>query len=60
LVEAHTYRVQAHTNAMTRAATARTTRSLRGSKRDPLKRLDAYLTERGLLGDEKKDEPPGG
>jgi len=56
LVEAHTYRVQAHTNADDASRYRQDEEVTPWLERDPLKRLDAYLTERGLLGDEKKEE----
>jgi len=56
LVEAHTYRVQAHTNADDASRYREDDEVTPWLERDPLKRLDAYLTERGLLGDEKKEE----
>jgi pyruvate dehydrogenase E1 component alpha subunit len=53
LVEAHTYRMQAHTNAddATRYRADDEVESWAG--RDPIVRLDTYLGDRGLLTDER-------
>jgi len=49
LIEAHTYRMQAHTNADD-ATRYRTDEEVRAwADRDPLVRIEAYLAERGLL-----------
>lgn len=56
LVEAHTYRVQAHTNADD-ATRYRNDEEVRPwLERDPLKRLDAYLSAEGLLDDVRRGE----
>ncbi|TCM51446.1 pyruvate dehydrogenase (acetyl-transferring) E1 component subunit alpha [Kribbella sp. VKM Ac-2568] len=49
LVEAHTYRVQAHTNADDASRYRDDEEVTPWLERDPIKRLDAYLTEQGLL-----------
>jgi pyruvate dehydrogenase E1 component alpha subunit len=56
LVEAHTYRVAAHTNAddATRYRTDDEVRIWRG--RDPIARLETYLTARSLLMDTRATE----
>jgi 2-oxoisovalerate dehydrogenase E1 component alpha subunit len=56
LVEAHTYRVEAHTNADDATRYRNDEEVTPWLARDPLKRLDAYLTEQGLLDEEKKQE----
>lgn len=54
LVEAHTYRVQAHTNADDATRYRSEEEVVAWADRDPLVRLDAYLVERGLLTDERR------
>jgi 2-oxoisovalerate dehydrogenase E1 component alpha subunit len=54
LVEAHTYRVQAHTNADDATRYRNEAEVTPWLERDPIKRLDAYLTEQGLLDDNAK------
>jgi pyruvate dehydrogenase E1 component alpha subunit len=56
LVEAHTYRVQAHTNADDASRYRDDAEVAPWLERDPIKRLDAYLTEAGLLDDDKRTE----
>ncbi|TWD79979.1 pyruvate dehydrogenase E1 component alpha subunit [Kribbella amoyensis] len=56
LVEAHTYRVQAHTNADDAARYRDEAEVKPWLERDPIKRLDAYLTAEGLLDDQRKQE----
>lgn len=51
LIEAHTYRVQAHTNADDATRYREDDEVTPWLERDPLKRLDAYLAEQGLLDD---------
>jgi pyruvate dehydrogenase E1 component alpha subunit len=54
LVEAHTYRMQAHTNAddATRYRDDREVQSW--IERDPITRLERYLTARGILDDQRR------
>ena len=54
LIEAHTYRVQAHTNADDATRYRNDDEVTPWLERDPLKRLDAYLAERGLLDDARR------
>lgn len=49
LVEAHTYRMQAHTNADDATRYRQDSEVAQWAARDPLKRMQVYLTERGLL-----------
>lgn len=56
LVEAHTYRVQAHTNADDATRYRNDAEVAPWLERDPLKRLDAYLSAEGLLDDTKRGE----
>jgi pyruvate dehydrogenase E1 component alpha subunit len=56
LIEAHTYRVQAHTNADDATRYREDEEVTPWLERDPLKRLDAYLTEQGLLDDAHRAE----
>ncbi|MEU4391939.1 thiamine pyrophosphate-dependent enzyme [Kribbella sp. NPDC023855] len=56
LVEAHTYRVQAHTNADDATRYRNDAEVAPWLERDPLKRLDAYLTAEGLLDDVRRGE----
>jgi len=51
LVEAHTYRVQAHTNADDATRYRNDDEVTPWLERDPIKRLEAYLTQEGLLDD---------
>lgn len=56
VVEAHTYRMDAHTNADD-ATRYRKSDEVEGwLARDPLSRLDAYLSSKGLLNDELRAE----
>lgn len=50
LVEAHTYRIEAHTNADDATRYRSSGEELAWSERDPVKRLEAYLRARGILG----------
>jgi 2-oxoisovalerate dehydrogenase E1 component alpha subunit len=54
LIEAHTYRVQAHTNADDATRYRNDEEVTPWLERDPLKRLEAYLVQRGLLDDAQK------
>jgi pyruvate dehydrogenase E1 component alpha subunit len=54
LIEAHTYRVQAHTNADDATRYRNDEEVTPWLERDPLKRLEAYLVRQGLLDDAKK------
>jgi pyruvate dehydrogenase E1 component alpha subunit len=54
LIEAHTYRVQAHTNADDASRYRNDDEVTPWLERDPVKRLDAYLTANGLLDDESR------
>jgi 2-oxoisovalerate dehydrogenase E1 component alpha subunit len=56
LIEAHTYRVQAHTNADDASRYRDENEVTPWLERDPLKRIDAYLTANGLLDDHKRQE----
>ncbi|MFC5261326.1 pyruvate dehydrogenase (acetyl-transferring) E1 component subunit alpha [Kribbella qitaiheensis] len=56
LVEAHTYRVQAHTNADDASRYRDDEEVTPWLERDPIKRLDAYLTEQGLLDEAHRAE----
>ncbi|WBQ05991.1 thiamine pyrophosphate-dependent dehydrogenase E1 component subunit alpha [Kribbella sp. CA-293567] len=56
LIEAHTYRVQAHTNADDATRYRNDAEVTPWLERDPLKRLDAYLSGEGLLNDEQRAE----
>ncbi|WP_020385438.1 thiamine pyrophosphate-dependent enzyme [Kribbella catacumbae] len=56
LVEAHTYRVQAHTNADDATRYRNDSEVTPWLERDPLKRLDAYLSAEGLLDDVRRSE----
>ncbi|UKA53461.1 pyruvate dehydrogenase (acetyl-transferring) E1 component subunit alpha [Arthrobacter sp. FW305-BF8] len=51
LVEAHTYRMQAHTNADDATRYRQDSEVAQWVARDPLTRMRTYLTERGLLDD---------
>ncbi|MBT2549615.1 pyruvate dehydrogenase (acetyl-transferring) E1 component subunit alpha [Arthrobacter sp. ISL-65] len=51
LVEAHTYRMQAHTNADDATRYRQDSEVAQWVARDPLSRMRAYLTDRGLLDD---------
>ncbi|MEV0799281.1 thiamine pyrophosphate-dependent dehydrogenase E1 component subunit alpha [Kribbella sp. NPDC050281] len=51
LVEAHTYRVQAHTNADDATRYREDDEVTPWLERDPIKRLEAYLNEQGWLDD---------
>jgi pyruvate dehydrogenase E1 component alpha subunit len=52
LVEAHTYRMQAHTNADDATRYRQDSEVAQWAARDPLTRMQAYLTGRGLLNDD--------
>jgi 2-oxoisovalerate dehydrogenase E1 component alpha subunit len=52
LVEAHTYRIQAHTNADDATRYREDAEVQEWLARDPVKRMRTYLTDRGLLTDE--------
>jgi 2-oxoisovalerate dehydrogenase E1 component alpha subunit len=52
LVEAHTYRMQAHTNADDATRYREDAEVQEWLARDPVKRMRTYLTDRGLLTDE--------
>jgi 2-oxoisovalerate dehydrogenase E1 component alpha subunit len=54
LIEAHTYRVQAHTNADDATRYRNDEEVAPWLERDPLKRLEAYLVQEGLLDDARK------
>jgi len=56
LIEAHTYRVQAHTNADDATRYRNDAEVAPWLERDPLKRLEAHLVERGLLDEARKNE----
>jgi pyruvate dehydrogenase E1 component alpha subunit len=49
LVEAHTYRMQAHTNADDATRYRQDSEVAQWAARDPLKRMQVYLTQQGLL-----------
>jgi 2-oxoisovalerate dehydrogenase E1 component subunit alpha len=53
LVEAHTYRIASHTNADDAARYREDDEVRSWLERDPLTRLEAYLTRRGVLTDER-------
>lgn len=53
LVEAHTYRMQAHTNADDASRYRDDAEVAAWVARDPITRLRAYLAERGLVGEEQ-------
>ncbi|MBX6768500.1 MAG: pyruvate dehydrogenase (acetyl-transferring) E1 component subunit alpha, partial [Actinomadura rubrobrunea] len=52
LVEAHTYRMEPHTNADDASRYREEKETERWRQRDPIARLEAYLKRRGLLTDE--------
>ncbi len=52
LVEAHTYRMQAHTNADDATRYRQDSEVAEWVAKDPLSRVKTYLTERGLLDDD--------
>jgi pyruvate dehydrogenase E1 component alpha subunit len=52
LVEAHTYRMQAHTNADDATRYRQDSEVAQWLAKDPLKRMQTYLTDRGLLDDD--------
>ncbi|MDO5053335.1 MAG: pyruvate dehydrogenase (acetyl-transferring) E1 component subunit alpha [Pseudoclavibacter sp.] len=52
IVEAHTYRREAHTNSDDPSRYRERSEEKEWARRDPLERLDVYLTERGVLDDE--------
>ncbi len=52
LVEAHTYRIEAHTNADDATRYRDPAEVSRWERRDPLTRLETYLTAQGALADE--------
>ncbi len=54
LIEAHTYRMQAHTNADDATRYRQDEEVAAWVERDPLTRLDRYLRDRGLLTDEQQ------
>ena len=56
LVEAHTYRMQAHTNADDAARYRSDDEVAAWIDRDPITRLSAYLSDRGLLPSERRRE----
>jgi 2-oxoisovalerate dehydrogenase E1 component alpha subunit len=53
LVEAHTYRMQAHTNADDATRYRQDSEVAQWVAKDPLSRMTTYLTGRGLLDDER-------
>jgi 2-oxoisovalerate dehydrogenase E1 component alpha subunit len=53
LIEAHTYRMQAHTNADDATRYRRDDEVAAWVERDPITRLEAHLRTRGLLSDEQ-------
>jgi pyruvate dehydrogenase E1 component alpha subunit len=53
LVEAHTYRMQAHTNADDATRYRQDSEVAEWVAKDPLSRMQTYLTDRGLLDDER-------
>lgn len=53
LVEAHTYRMQAHTNADDATRYRQDEEVAAWAERDPITRLNTYLRDRGLLTDEQ-------
>jgi 2-oxoisovalerate dehydrogenase E1 component alpha subunit len=52
LVEAHTYRMQAHTNADDATRYRQDSEVAEWQDKDPVSRMKTYLTDRGLLDDE--------
>lgn len=54
LIEAHTYRIQAHTNADDATRYRNEGEVAEWLERDPIVRLETYLAERGVLTDDKK------
>jgi pyruvate dehydrogenase E1 component alpha subunit len=56
LVEAHTYRMQAHTNADDATRYRREAEVAAWIERDPLTRLETYLRAQGVLSDEQAAE----
>jgi pyruvate dehydrogenase E1 component alpha subunit len=60
LVEAHTYRVQAHTNADDAGRYRNEDEVTPWLERDPIKRLEAYLAQEGLLDDAVKQRAEEG
>ncbi|MET8148506.1 thiamine pyrophosphate-dependent dehydrogenase E1 component subunit alpha [Actinoplanes sp. NPDC049668] len=56
LVEAHTYRMQAHTNADDATRYRQDSDVAAWVERDPITRLEAHLRDRGLLTPAKRDE----
>lgn len=56
LVEAHTYRMQAHTNADDATRYREDSEVEAWVERDPLRRMEAFLRARGLLDDELAEE----
>ena len=56
LVEAHTYRMQAHTNADDATRYRRDDEVAAWVERDPITRLETHLRERGLLTDARRAE----
>jgi pyruvate dehydrogenase E1 component alpha subunit len=52
LVEAHTYRMQAHTNADDATRYRQDSEVAEWQAKDPVSRMKTYLTDRGLLDDE--------
>jgi pyruvate dehydrogenase E1 component alpha subunit len=56
LIEARTYRIQAHTNADDATRYREDTEVAAWVARDPITRLETYLRERGLLTDDKLSE----
>jgi 2-oxoisovalerate dehydrogenase E1 component alpha subunit len=53
LVEAHTYRMQAHTNADDATRYREDSEVAEWVAKDPLSRMKTYLTDRGLLDDDR-------
>ncbi|MET4093953.1 thiamine pyrophosphate-dependent dehydrogenase E1 component subunit alpha [Arthrobacter sp. UYCu712] len=53
LVEAHTYRMQAHTNADDATRYRQDSEVAQWVAKDPLSRMKTYLTDRGLLDDDR-------
>ncbi len=53
LVEAHTYRMQAHTNADDATRYRQDSEVADWVAKDPLSRMNTYLTDRGLLDDDR-------
>ena len=54
LVEAHTYRMQAHTNADDATRYRQDSEVAQWVAKDPLSRMETYLTDRGLLDDDAR------